>query len=400
MNETQPNERGRRVAFHQVHRFHAAMLDPVAKIVAARADTRTVRTKDELREFDPDVIVTAHAADPAYRSLAPRAMVVYTRHGFSTKNAMVRVVTHSDFTCQPSSWMAADVEAKGARPRLGHWITGFPAMDRVFRALRDPAGRELPPLLREAPDLPRTLLYAPTYNEEFSAEPVLGPGWIAHVRRALPQLRIVIKPHPHVAEYQPGWMAAWRDAADADAAVRLADDPHEDIYPYFPYADAMLSDASSAMFYFLAIDKPLLLVANPRRRSAARYYDPHAPEWTWRDMGYDVGSAAGLVEGLREALLQPDVHAERRAFYRERVFGDLTDGRSAERVAAHILALVTPEPGQQAWSDLAWWARRSVAERDIALAAQAAQHPDRQSLIALGRYVIRRAARQLWRGRR
>lgn len=389
------NGQGRRVAFHHVHRFHAAMLDPVAKLVAARVETCDVRSKEELRAFDPEVIVTAHAGDPAYQELAPRAIVVFTRHGFSTKNHMARVVTHTDFTCQPSAWMAAQVEAMGARPRLGTWITGFPAMDRVFRALRDPAERHVPPLLQDAPALPHTLLYAPTYNPEFCAEPVLGPGWIAQLRRALPELRIVIKPHPHLAETRPGWMADWRDAAAADPAVRFAADPHEDLYPYFPFADALLSDASSAMFYFLATDKPLLLVANPQRTSSAKYFDPRAPEWTWRDMGYDIAGSGDLAAKLKEALARPDLHAERRAYYREQAFGGLTDGRSAERVAGHILALVAPEPGQQEWSDLAWSARRGMAERDAAIAELAAQHPDRQSLLALGRHLLRRTASRL-----
>ncbi len=344
------------------------MLDPVEALLAGRVECRRICCIEELSAMRPDIVVTAHAGDPAYRRHAPQAMVVFTRHGFATKGVFARVAAASDYTCMPSPWSTEEALARGTRPRLGFWTTGFPAMDRVFNVLRDPASRMPPPLLRDAPPHERMLLYAPTYNEEFSAEPVFGPDWIPAVRKAHPSLCIVVKPHPVTAERQPGWMARWRAAAAADPLVRLAEDPHEDIYPYYPFADAMLSDASSAMFYFLAVDKPLLLATNPSRSRSTKYFDPEAPEWTWRDVGHEVDGPAGLVEAVGHALAHPGDRGDRRRVYRERVFGELTDGRAAERVAERILALAASEPDREEWVRQAWWAHRSLAERDASIA--------------------------------
>jgi CDP-glycerol glycerophosphotransferase (TagB/SpsB family) len=230
-------------------------------------------------------------------------------------------------------------------------------------ALRDPSQRRTPDALRGAPAHEHVLLYAPTYNPEFSAEPALGIDWVPRLRSAFPRLCIVIKPHPVIPERSPAWMERWKRWASADALVRLAGDPSEDIYPYFPFADALLTDASSVMFYFLAMDKPILLVTNPDRARCVKYFDPEAPEWTWRDLGVEV-TPATLSDAVRDALAHPEANAERRRFYRERVFGNLTDGKAAQHVGENILALLAPEEERTEATRLAWWAKASLAERE------------------------------------
>jgi hypothetical protein len=84
---------------------------------------------------------------------------------------------------------------------------------------------------------------------------VLGNGWIPHLRSAFPRLCIVIKPHPVTPDRTPDWMECWKKSAANDHFVRLSKDPSESVYSYSPLADALLTDASSVLFYFLAMDK-------------------------------------------------------------------------------------------------------------------------------------------------
>jgi CDP-glycerol glycerophosphotransferase (TagB/SpsB family) len=384
------------IVFHTVFPFHDALLQPIAEQVkSAGIQVCRVTSLEEIASCRPKVIVTAHGPNPLYRNIAPQAMVVFTRHGFSWKKVFRRVAEASDYTCMPSPWITNDAIARGVRPRLGFWNTGFVGMDVVFRALREDSLRQPLPLLAQAPPHSHVLLYAPTFNEEFSAESVLGPEWIGRLRQAFPDLCILIKPHPVTADRQPAWVRRWHKAATVDPWVRLSENFHEDIYPYFLFADALLTDASSIMFYFLAMDKPILLVTNPRRSQSIKYYDPEGPEWTWRDMGVEIGNPTDLMEAVGEALADPQKHAERRRFYRERVFGEMTDGRAAERIAERIIALLRPPSEQAEWVRQAWWAHATLRERDQRIALLEAEKAQPLTKIISARIAARFSAH--WR---
>ena len=86
----------------------------------------------------------------------------------------------------------------------------------------------------------------------------------------------------------------------------------------------------------------MILVNNPLRFSDLRY-EPRAFEWVWRDMGYQVENASGFFTALEECLVDPGVHEERRLYYRERVFGNLFDGKAAERIASKVSELIRGE---------------------------------------------------------
>jgi hypothetical protein len=61
-------------------------------------------------------------------------------------------------------------------------------------------------------------------------------------------------------------------------------------------------------------------------------------------MGEDLSDVNELPEALRRCLGGPDRFAGRRALYRQLVFGDLTDGRSAERLCECVSRLSAEVP--------------------------------------------------------
>ena len=53
-------------------------------------------------------------------------------------------------------------------------------------------------------------------------------------------------------------------------ASMLVKDAHADVVPACSPGDVLVSDASSIIFEFLALDRPIVLVTNPRRRAGPR----------------------------------------------------------------------------------------------------------------------------------
>jgi hypothetical protein len=293
----------------------------------------------------------AHRGYDFFRDRLPETFIVFLRHGFASKNQLEPAIRGSDFACVSSPWLRDTFTERGLRPRLAYWTTGFVPMDPVLRPAPSSASRLLPESFSGGRC---TLLYAPTFNQTLSSAEVLGDDWIDRVRRVVPDLNVIIKPHPHIPHLHGAWMEMWRRAASRMERVHLVEDTQKSIYDYFRLADLMVSDASSVPFYFLAMDRPIVFVRNPQCDHDPACRDPEGPEWAWRDVGLDIGSVDELPAAVLRCLEAPEEKAERRAFYRERVFGDLMDGRAAERIAGRIRGLLRPGPDDREWSDMAW----------------------------------------------
>jgi CDP-glycerol glycerophosphotransferase (TagB/SpsB family) len=108
------------------------------------------------------------------------------------------------------------------------------------------------------------------------------------------------------------------------------------VVPYLLASDVLVSDASSVIFEFLALDRPVVLVTNPRR-AADPAWVPDDIVWRWRDLGDEIHDVRELPAAVADALRLPDRHAERRRAYGDLLFGRFTDGRSHWRIAERLL---------------------------------------------------------------
>jgi CDP-glycerol glycerophosphotransferase (TagB/SpsB family) len=211
------------------------------------------------------------------------------------------------------------------------WATGYSQMDVLFRA--PPLG----PLLEEL-STRKVVLYAPTFNALLSSAYMLGEQLIDLIRGKRSDLTVIIKPHPDLCDKSNYIFHTWRTLAQREPHVYLISRPSANIMPYLRVADLLISDASSVMYAFLALDRPVILVTNPDSRHDPSY-DPDGIEWRWRDFGEEITDVKQLPAAVARALDEPQRHARQRAYYRAQLFGDLTDGRAADRIAAHISAL-------------------------------------------------------------
>ena len=251
-----------RIGFHILWDFHHAVLDPIYDLL--KDDFQCLITKDAERliQFNPKILVLADRHYHLFRNKLPNTIIIWTRHGFSSKNETGKGVNGCDFACVSSEWVRDEFIRRGFQPNLGFWVTGFPAADILFQNRSKLDYSLFPEKFSKGK---ATLLYVPTYNELLNSVNVLGEKWIDELKKILPEVNIIIKPHPVIPERNPKWMKMWREAASRNDRTLLIEDSHSSVYQYLPFVDILLSDVCSAIFYFLALNKPIILVNNPNR---------------------------------------------------------------------------------------------------------------------------------------
>ena len=250
------NARPKRVALHLNQRFHHAILRPVFDALRKHHHVLITPHLFALKAFDPDVVVVAESQAPVLRNLLPRALFVWTRHGLISKHTSCASARGADFACLTSEASRDWYVRNSGRPRRGFWITGYPQMDALFQDTARPTGLDLPPGNK-------TVLYAPTWTPGLSSGALMLERTAARIRGKRDDVSIIIKPHPVTSGHHPEWLAAWRDAAASERHVWLIDDPAADVVPYLQAADVLISDASSVVFQYLALDRPIVLITNP-----------------------------------------------------------------------------------------------------------------------------------------
>jgi CDP-glycerol glycerophosphotransferase (TagB/SpsB family) len=206
-------------------------------------------------------------------------------------------------------------------------VSGLVKFDPIFRGelTRDTVLN----LMGIAPSK-KIILFAPTYNRELSAVPVVTDSVYDWVDA---DTHLIIKLH---GMSPPEWFDLYRLIAEDDPRITLADEL--DLTPYLVAADVMVSDVSSAFMEFMALDKPVVLVNNPLR---ARFigFDPRDIEYAWRDVGVEVDYVEEIHAAIKRCLENPAEKSGKRMLYGPRLIGPV-DGRAAERIGEAVLSLM------------------------------------------------------------
>jgi CDP-glycerol glycerophosphotransferase (TagB/SpsB family) len=113
-------------------------------------------------------------------------------------------------------------------------------------------------------------------------------------------------------------MEMWRRSAQHDPHLHLIEDADRDVIPFLRAADLLVTDASSVQLEYLVLDRPMVLINNPRR-FGRKEFDPAGFEWAWRDMGSEAESGEAACEAIAAALADPGGRAAQRAQYRKQV---------------------------------------------------------------------------------
>ena len=327
------DDAARRVAFHVKSPFHGPILMPGVEGCLDRHHVMLSHEVDELIAFDPDVVVASDTQLAALGRLMPRAHTVQSRHGLASKGHAEQTVVTCDYFCVTDEMQAEWFRTRGLAPRVAFWPIGYLQLDRLFR------GEVTAAEVGRRPDRP-VVLFAPTIGQTVSALGMLGEDPVAALRPDDDAFTLVIKPHPEIELRHPEWMARLRRAATAHPHVVLVEQAATDIQPWLVAADLLVTDVSSVMFFYLALDRPLVLLSSPLRHASRERLDPDGPEWRWRHIGEEAEDPAAIPATIARALAEPGARADARHACLVEMFGASRDGRAGERLAERIAGLV------------------------------------------------------------
>jgi hypothetical protein len=290
-------------------------------------------------DLDPAVALYCNNSMSNFQSLLNGRMLhVHINHGESDKHSMLS----NNAKAYDRVFVAG--EAAVQRHRVGLMEFDESKLVRIGRPQLD---LQAEPILEPSPR--RTVLYAPTWEgdadyNDYTSVDVFGLE-IARAVLAVPDVRLVYKPHPKVAMSQTPEVRSGHEAILAlvrEAARRDPEAGHRaicqgDILAVFPGCDAMITDVSSVGldWLYLQTDKPIFLTDRHHDGERLR---TEVPVSRCADV---VDSATiGQLTDLVAQRLTHDEHHIARAAMRHHYFDDIGVGESTDRFLQEVGDLV------------------------------------------------------------
>ncbi|GAB6057159.1 CDP-glycerol glycerophosphotransferase family protein [Desulfonatronum parangueonense] len=269
----------------------------------------------------------AVVADVCHFRIPHLSRVVNVGHGLISKglyycrSPIVRRENLSELVCVPGLWHKRLLLQDVCVPIE---VTGFIKSDLLFSPKAVGRSRFCEEMNLDQDK--KLILFAPTFNEELSAIPVIQDKI---ERFATPDTVVMIKLH-HMTSFE--WREMYKSLSKRNDHVLLLADP--DYSGMMHAADVMISDVSSMFVEFMLLNKPVVLLRNPRLREYP-HFDENNIEYQVLDAVHVVKSFAELERKVQNALEYP----EELSSVRERYIGELDHGRdgcSAKRAGDAI----------------------------------------------------------------
>ncbi len=294
---------------------------------------------DLYRVTQPKAVIYPNNGLRNFQSLIwSEAVHIHVNHGESDKVSMV--------SNQAKAYDRVFVAGEAAVRRHRAALVGLDE-GKLIRVGRPQLDLEPAPTVPASPR--RTILYAPTWEGEdesnnFTSLDVYGPALVGAIL-ALPDVRLIYKPHPRIVTSQVPAMAAAHakvvkvlgDAAAEDPGAGHAFLPDGDILAVFPRVDLLVSDVSSVGLDFLyaRAEAPIVLTDRRNDRDRLRREAPIAA-------AAHVIDAASLADAGKDIadLLALDRLATQRALLRTFYFDDTTPGASTEKFHDALLTAI------------------------------------------------------------
>lgn len=310
-------------------------------LIAGDTDEARYRAIDE---FGPDVVVCGWGRRGYHEHVNDTAKPVFVMvyHGIGVKASYYHD-NHAriGFRAVESPYRAQQLAQHNvhARPIL----TGCIKLDPLF----GPAPSTPAPAiagLNLDPSKP-TVLYAPTYY----------PSSIGILRETVAEVtrdyNLVIKPHNYTV-YHPDYQrdhAMIRFLADRYPHVRLVPPEWYNVIPLMRCSDLLLTDASSVMFEYLPLNRPVVVCTKHqlflRHRLFRWFYVRNRidTQTLAHDSFYDtVRAPRTLGRTLEQALAHPESRAAQRQSTMKTML-HFDDGRSAGRLRDALLGMFQPQ---------------------------------------------------------
>ena len=331
---------------HERHQVGIVVRDADSALVLGAATSLPVFTAPSLQELtalyddlDAKVVLYCNNSVLNFQSLINGRMLhVHINHGESDKQSMA--------SNNAKAYDRVFVAGEAAVQRHAAGLLEFD-LDRLVRIGRPQLDLHPAPLL--APSSRRTVLYAPTWEgdaeyNDYTSVDTIGRDIVRAVL-AVPDVRIVYKPHPKVVTSRtPGVRYAHQDIlAMVGAAARSHPEAGHrsitdgDILALMPDCDAMVTDVSSVGldWLYLRTDRPLFITDRLHDAERLRREIPVSRCADVIDR-FDVAELAALIT----ARLKNDEHHLARTAMRHHYFDALQVGESTLRFLDAVTELV------------------------------------------------------------
>jgi CDP-glycerol glycerophosphotransferase (TagB/SpsB family) len=306
--------------------MRAGFIEEELKILEAFGEKMYV----EPQKFNPDITFIADSVYPWIQNCGKLVNVghgVLSKGQYYTDTATARREEKADLVCVPGKYHEHIMEQIVSTPVTA---TGMAKLDAIF----DKSINRQNVLKQFGLSAGyRYILYAPTFNDELSAVPFV----MDRINEVIPdeQTILIIKLHGSAKEE---YKDMYKTLVQKDKRVIFADEL--DITPFLTLCDLMISDVSSAMMEFAALDKPLILFNNPNWKSYQNY-NPEDIEFKWQDIGLQVTSLEEMKNAVKQCFANPEKFSEKRKFYTDQLFANKYEGNAAERIIEAAMAILS-----------------------------------------------------------
>jgi hypothetical protein len=330
------------------HRVGVVTRDPETAAIVRDRTTLPVYDAPEFHDLhelfprlDAKVVVYCNNSMRNFQSLLDNRMLhVHINHGESDKQSMV--------SNNAKAYDRVFVAGEAAAQRIERGLLEFDE-SKLVRIGRPQLDLQPEPIVRASER--RTVLYAPTWEGDadyncYTSVDVFGDE-IAEAILAIPNVRMIYKPHPKVTTSQIPAIAEGHRAIMSRLVAAAVAEPsagHEaviegDILAVMPECDAMITDVSSVGldWLYLRTDKPLLITDRHHDGEALRQEVPVSRVADVLD-SRDLIDLAGLTALIADRL-DHDEHRIARAAMRHHYFDDVRVGESTERFTKELSVL-------------------------------------------------------------
>ncbi|MFH1196288.1 MAG: glycoside hydrolase family 99-like domain-containing protein [bacterium] len=280
------------------------------------------------QEYEPDITIIA---DSCYEFVQNCGKVVHVGHGILSKGQyytdtdLARREESADLVCVPGEFHKKIMNKIITKPVVA---TGMAKLDGLFS---ENINRKWVLGKYKFPDDYKYILFAPTFNDELSAIPYA----LDRINEVIPDDKtfLLVKLH---GSTKKEYMEMYRQLFKKDARVIYIDEL--DITPFMAVADIMISDVSSAMMEFAALDKPLILFNNPDWKKY-KYYNPSDMEFKWRDIGIQVTNLEEMKKAVERSLVYPEEFKQKRKYYTDQILANKYSGNACAKIINAALEL-------------------------------------------------------------
>ncbi|WP_028575567.1 CDP-glycerol glycerophosphotransferase family protein [Desulfonatronovibrio hydrogenovorans] len=295
------------------------------------SEAETARIQRKTMYFEDSASITsklAVVADVCHFRIPHIPRVVNLGHGLICKGhyycrtSVTRRENLSELVCVPGPWHKRRLEQNVFVPIE---VTGFIKSDLFFGSKRMDSGKFRQDMGIDPEN--NIILFAPTFNEELSAIPVIQDQ-LAHL--AGQENTVLIKLHQATADH---WKRMYQELARKNQNIVYLTEG--DYAPMMHAADVMISDVSSIFVEFMLLDKPVVLFKNPKITDFPGF-NANNIEYRVRDAVQEAETFSQLQAQVEKALAAPDALSSLRTKYIEELdFG--RDGQSAQRAGQAIV---------------------------------------------------------------